>query len=77
MAALPEEYRHEPEKALASGVDGLEATRTILNEAASHLNDRGYWSLRSAIIGTILNRSTPTCLSLGLKRVRETNLCFC
>jgi ribosomal protein L3 glutamine methyltransferase len=41
MAALPEEYRHEPEKALASGVDGLEATRTILNEAASHLNDRG------------------------------------
>jgi ribosomal protein L3 glutamine methyltransferase len=41
MAALPEEYRHEPENALASGVDGLEATRTILNEATSHLNDRG------------------------------------
>ncbi len=41
MATLPEEYRHEPENALASGVDGLEATRTILNEAASHLNDRG------------------------------------
>ena len=41
MAALPEEYRHEPEKALASGVDGLEATRTILNEAAGHLTDRG------------------------------------
>ena len=41
MATLPEEYRHEPENALASGVDGLEATRTILNEAAGHLNDRG------------------------------------
>lgn len=41
MATLPEEYRHEPKNALASGVDGLEATRTILNEAASHLNDRG------------------------------------
>ena len=41
MAALPEEYRREPEKALASGVDGLEATRTILNEAAGHLTDRG------------------------------------
>ena len=41
MATLPEEYRHEPENALASGMDGLEATRTILNEAASHLNDRG------------------------------------
>jgi ribosomal protein L3 glutamine methyltransferase len=41
MALLPEEYRHEPENALASGADGLEATRTILNEAASHLTDRG------------------------------------
>ncbi|SFH31025.1 [LSU ribosomal protein L3P]-glutamine N5-methyltransferase [Nitrosospira sp. Nsp14] len=41
MATLPEEYRREPENALGSGVDGLEATRTILNEAASHLNDRG------------------------------------
>ncbi|PTR17299.1 [LSU ribosomal protein L3P]-glutamine N5-methyltransferase [Nitrosospira sp. Nsp2] len=41
MAALPEEYRHEPENALASGVDGLEATRTILNEAAGHLTHRG------------------------------------
>ena len=41
MAALPEEYCHEPEKALASGVDGLEATRTILNEAAGHLTEQG------------------------------------
>ncbi|WON75504.1 50S ribosomal protein L3 N(5)-glutamine methyltransferase [Nitrosospira sp. Is2] len=41
MAALPEEYRHEPENALASGVDGLEAMRTILNEAAGHLTHRG------------------------------------
>jgi ribosomal protein L3 glutamine methyltransferase len=41
MALLPEEYRHEPENALASGADGLEATRTILNGAASHLTDRG------------------------------------
>jgi ribosomal protein L3 glutamine methyltransferase len=41
MAALPQEYRHEPERALASGADGLEAIRTILNEAADHLTDRG------------------------------------
>jgi ribosomal protein L3 glutamine methyltransferase len=41
MAALPEEYRHEPSNALASGEDGLEATRAILNEAASHLTDSG------------------------------------
>ncbi|MDQ3187184.1 MAG: 50S ribosomal protein L3 N(5)-glutamine methyltransferase, partial [Pseudomonadota bacterium] len=41
MAALPEEYRHEPRNALASGEDGLEATRTILREAASHLTGQG------------------------------------
>ncbi len=41
MAALPEEYRHEPRLALASGDDGLEATRVILREAVSHLTDRG------------------------------------
>ncbi|MDN5753429.1 MAG: 50S ribosomal protein L3 N(5)-glutamine methyltransferase [Nitrosospira sp.] len=41
MAALPEEYRHEPSLALASGEDGLEATRAILREAAGHLTDRG------------------------------------
>lgn len=41
MAALPEEYRHEPVNALASGADGLEATRTILNDAASHLTEGG------------------------------------
>jgi ribosomal protein L3 glutamine methyltransferase len=41
MAALPEEYRHEPRNALASGEDGLEATRAILREAADHLTDEG------------------------------------
>ncbi len=41
MAALPEEYRHEPRNALASGEDGLEATRTILREAANHLTGQG------------------------------------
>jgi len=41
MAALPEEYRHEPRNALASGEDGLEATRAILREAANHLTDQG------------------------------------
>lgn len=41
MAALPPEYRHEPEMALASGNDGLDAVRVILNEAPKHLNPRG------------------------------------
>lgn len=41
MAALPEEYQHEPRHALASGEDGLEAAQTILREAAAHLTDEG------------------------------------
>lgn len=41
MIRLPQEYRHEPDKALASGGDGLEATRTILRTAAKYLNDQG------------------------------------
>ena len=41
MAGLPEEYRREPQLALASGEDGLDFTRIILREAASHLNPGG------------------------------------
>ncbi len=41
MQQLPQEYRHEPEKALASGDDGLDATRKILQQAARHLADDG------------------------------------
>jgi ribosomal protein L3 glutamine methyltransferase len=41
MAALPEEYRHEPQGALASGEDGLKATKAILRDAANHLTDDG------------------------------------
>lgn len=39
--ALPPEYLHEPSLALGSGNDGLDATRTILKNAAQHLTDDG------------------------------------
>lgn len=39
--ALPEEYLHEPELALGSGEDGLDATRQILLHAAKYLNPKG------------------------------------
>ncbi|MGE0355350.1 MAG: 50S ribosomal protein L3 N(5)-glutamine methyltransferase [Burkholderiales bacterium] len=41
MRRLPEEYRREPEMALASGADGLAHTRAILREAKRHLNPGG------------------------------------
>ncbi len=41
VAALPAEYLHEPEMALGSGEDGLDATRRILQHAHRFLNPRG------------------------------------
>ncbi len=41
MADLLDEYRHEPELALASGFDGLDFTRRLLREALLHLSDDG------------------------------------
>ncbi len=41
MAALPQEYLHEPSLALGSGPDGLDATREILKHAAAHLAPGG------------------------------------
>lgn len=41
VAALPQEYRHEPALALGSGKDGLDVTRRILAQARTHLNPGG------------------------------------
>ncbi|HHL45866.1 MAG TPA: 50S ribosomal protein L3 N(5)-glutamine methyltransferase [Gammaproteobacteria bacterium] len=41
MAALPAEFRHEPELALAAGDDGLDIVRRILEQASQHLNPGG------------------------------------
>jgi len=41
VAALPQEYLHEPKLALGSGHDGLDATRIILKNAAQHLTENG------------------------------------
>jgi ribosomal protein L3 glutamine methyltransferase len=39
MAALPAEYRAEPELALAGGADGMDFIRSLLAQAASHMTD--------------------------------------
>jgi ribosomal protein L3 glutamine methyltransferase len=41
MAALPDEYRHEPELALRAGADGLDVVRRILAGAPAHLAREG------------------------------------
>ncbi len=41
VAALPQEYKYEPELALGSGEDGLNATRIILQHAKEHLSNNG------------------------------------
>lgn len=41
MRRLPREFRCEPELALAGGKDGLDVVRTILRDAAAHMNPGG------------------------------------
>ena len=59
MAALPDEYRHEPQVALASGADGLDATRAILREAASHLNEEGILVVEIGHNRAVLEKDFP------------------
>ncbi|MBX3587463.1 MAG: 50S ribosomal protein L3 N(5)-glutamine methyltransferase [Ramlibacter sp.] len=40
MAALPAEYRAEPELALAGGADGMDFIRRLLREAPAHMSER-------------------------------------
>ena len=41
MDTLPPEFRHEPSRALESGLDGLDLSRRILNQAADWLTTDG------------------------------------
>lgn len=41
MRGLPQEYRHEPRHALASGREGLDSVATLLYSAARYLQPRG------------------------------------
>ena len=57
--ALPEEYLHEPELALGSGEDGLDATREILLQAAKFLNPRGVLLVEIGHNRDVLEREYP------------------
>ena len=57
--ALPEEYLHEPELAVGSGEDGLDATREILLQAAKFLNPRGVLLVEIGHNRDVLEREYP------------------
>ncbi len=67
FAAMPEEYRHEPELALASGDDGLDFTRRLLREAADHLTRNGVLVVEVGNSWVALERSFPTVPFLWLE----------
>ena len=64
--ALPEEYLHEPELALGSGEDGLDATREILLQAAKFLNPRGVLLVEIGHNRDVLEREYPELLFVWL-----------
>jgi ribosomal protein L3 glutamine methyltransferase len=59
VAALPPEYLHEPQLALGSGVDGLDATRAILKHAAAHLVPDGVLAVEIGHNRDALENSYP------------------
>ena len=59
MRKLPEEYRREPAMALASGTDGLAHTRTILAQAAAHLEPGGLLMVEIGHNRKALERACP------------------
>jgi ribosomal protein L3 glutamine methyltransferase len=59
MRKLPDEYRKEPEMALASGADGLEHTRRIIAQAKEHLNPGGMLVVELGHNRAALERAFP------------------
>ena len=62
MTGLPEEYRREPQLALAGGQDGLDFIRILLKEAAKHLTPDGILVVEIGYNKNELEKAFP-CLS--------------
>jgi len=59
VVSLPPEYQHEPRVALASGPDGLESARLILQDAADYLTDDGLLALEVGAGRDALDKAFP------------------
>ena len=59
MNSLPDEFRHEPELALASGHDGLDIPRQIIEQAAQYLADDGILVLEVGNSAPALEQAFP------------------
>lgn len=59
MRALPAEYRHEPELALAAGSTGLDSVRVLLDEAARHLAPAGLLVMEVGNTEVAVRRTWP------------------
>lgn len=59
LAAMPAEYRREPEQALAAGPDGLDLVRRILARAEDHLEPHGLLVVEVGNSWPALERAYP------------------
>ena len=60
LSHMPEEFHHEPKIALASGFDGLDFTRRLLNEASGYLLDKGLLIVEVGNSSVALEDTFPT-----------------
>ena len=76
MAALPAEYRHEPELALASGNDGLDHVRAILRDAPNHLEHGGILVVEVGHNRAALERAFPNASFIWLDTASGADFVF-
>jgi ribosomal protein L3 glutamine methyltransferase len=59
LASMPQEYQHEPKLALASGDDGLDFTRRLLQQATEYLSASGVLVVEVGNSWVALERAFP------------------